>query len=133
MQKYLSADIKPGEALDSAAVARHCNMSHALSGLVAEPGRDQFVVAPHRAIEEHQRRAGKARLQILIDAGAGGEKIEVFAASLVANQEPDCVARAVVSGGGGPPFPLPPAPTRNGEKEDFNHRRRASGYSRVAT
>src|SRR5260370_39453857 len=99
MQKYLSADIQPGEALDSAAVARHRNMSHLLSGLVPKAGRDQFVVAPHRAIEEDQRRADKARLQILIDAGAGGEEIEVFAASLVANPEPDCVARAVVSGG----------------------------------
>src|SRR6266478_7424236 len=76
MQKYLSADIQPGKALDSAMVARHRNMSHALSGLVAEAGRDQFVVAPHRAIEEDQRRTGKARLQIVVDGRAGGEKIE---------------------------------------------------------
>src|SRR5258706_7449902 len=95
MQKYLTADIMPGEALDVAEVARHRNMSHAWSGLVAEAGRDQFVVAPHRAIEEDQRRAGKARLQILIDGRAGGEEKEVLAASLVANPEPDCVARAV--------------------------------------
>src|SRR5258707_3792857 len=115
MQKYLSADIQPGEALDSAAVARHRNMSHLLSGLVAKAGRDQFVVAPHRAIEEDQRRAGKARLQILIDGRAGGEEKEVFAAILVANQEPDCVARAVVSGGVNLTLQIPSAFARNGE------------------
>src|SRR5258706_3299726 len=99
MQKYLTADIMPGEALDSAAVARHCNMSHVLSGLVAKAGRDQFVVAPHRAIEEDQRRAAKARLQILIHGPAGGGGKKVFAAILVANQEPECGALAVVDRG----------------------------------
>ena len=60
MQKHLPADIEVGEARDRAVVARHRDMAHALPGLVAEAGRDQLVVAPHRAVEEHQRRRRQA-------------------------------------------------------------------------
>jgi hypothetical protein len=120
MQKYLPADIEAGEAFDSAMVARHCNMSHVLSGLVAEAGPDQFVIAPHRAIEEDQRRAGQPRLQIVVDGRAGGEKIEVLAGSLVANPKPDCVARTVVARGINLAFQIPRAFAGNGEWQDFD-------------
>src|SRR5207253_1953146 len=90
-------------------VARHRNMSHALPCLVAKTGRDQFVIAPHRAIEEDQRRAGKPRLQIVIDGRAGGEKVEVLAGSLVANPKPNRIARAIVGGGVSLAFQIPRA------------------------
>jgi len=60
-------------------------MSHALPCLVAEARCDQFVVAPHRAIEEDQRRAGNPGLEVVGDLGAGGEEIEILARCLVTN------------------------------------------------
>ena len=57
MQEHLLPDVETGKALDRAVIARHRNMSHALSRLLAEAGGDQLIVAPHRAVEEDQRRA----------------------------------------------------------------------------
>src|ERR1700682_4844053 len=95
-------------------------MSHALPCLVAEAGRDQFVIAPHRAIEEDQRRAGKPRLEIVVDGRAGGEKIEVLAGGLVTNPKPDCVARDMISGGMNLSFQIPRALAGNGKWQDFD-------------
>ena len=55
------------------------------SGLLslAEPSRNQFVVAPHRTVEKHQRRAGDAALEIIGRHGAGREEIKIAAAGLV--------------------------------------------------
>src|SRR6266446_8610797 len=106
-------------------------MSHVLPGFVAEVGRDQFVVAPHRAIKEDQRRAGKPRLQIVIDGRAGGEKIEVLAGSLVANPKPDCVARTVVARAVNLPLQIPRAFAGNGKWQDFDAGWRAVGQSRL--
>src|SRR5712671_3816090 len=123
MQKYLSADIEAGQGRDSAFVARHRNMSHALPGLVAEASRDQFVIAPHRTIEKDQRRAGKPRLEVVIDGRAGGEKIEVLAAGLVANPKSNGVARSIGFGRVNLAFQIPRAFARNGEWQDFDARR----------
>ena len=73
-------------------------MSHALSGLAAEPGRDHLIVAPHRAVEEDQRRAGQPRLEIVGHSRAGGDEIEIFAARLVLNPQAERVAGAVAAG-----------------------------------
>ena len=63
MQEQFGGDVEIGQRGDGAAVAGHRQMSHRLPGLVAEPGGDHFVVAPHRAVEQHQRRAGQPRLR----------------------------------------------------------------------
>src|SRR5436309_11048700 len=55
MQKNLSADSETIERRDRTVIARHRDMSHRPSGLAAEPASDQFIVAPHRAGEKHQR------------------------------------------------------------------------------
>src|SRR5258708_5639606 len=74
-------------------------MSHVSPGLVAEAGGNQLVVAPHRAIEEDQRRAGKPGFQLIGDVSAGGKKIEIFSRRLVADPKPERVARAVIPTG----------------------------------
>ena len=78
MQEQLLADIEAGELFDRAALAGHCDMSHAFARLVAEACCDQLVVAPHRAIEEDQGRAGKPRLEIVSYIRAGGEKFRIL-------------------------------------------------------
>src|SRR5579871_6578714 len=109
MQKYLPADIEAGKALDRARCSRHRNVSHALAGLGAEAGHHQFIVAPDGAIEEHERGASKARLQLGRDMGAGGDEIEVSAGGLVADAEAERVARAVIAAGMGLAFQIPGA------------------------
>jgi len=98
MQEHLPADIKAGEALDGAVSSRHRDMSHALPGLAAEPGCDQFIIAPYRAVEEDRGGASQSRLQIFGDAGAGGEEIEMLAARFVRNAKPQRIAVAIGSG-----------------------------------
>src|SRR5260370_30280331 len=95
-------------------------MSHALSCLAAEAGRDQFVVAPHRAIEEDQRGAGKPGLEIVSYAGAGGEKIEMLARRLVADAKPERVAHPGVPGGMVLSFQIPRALAGNGEWQNLD-------------
>ena len=56
---------RSAKARDRAVVARHRNMSHGLPGLGAKARRDQFVIAPHRAIEEDQRCARKPGFQFV--------------------------------------------------------------------
>src|SRR5438045_9789819 len=63
-------------------------MSHALAGFVAEPGSDQFVVTPHGAVEEDQRRTRKPGLQILGDPGTGSEKVEILPSGFVGDAKP---------------------------------------------
>ena len=97
MQEHLPRNVQTGEALDRAVLARHGDVAHALSGLLAEPGDNQFVVAPHRAVEEDERRALDPRLQIVGDAGAGGEEEEIFAARLVCNAQSQRVTCCIVA------------------------------------
>ena len=75
MQKNLPVDAEIGQGRDRAIVSRHRNMSHGLPGLGAEARRDQFVIAPDRAVEEDQRCAGEALFQFGRHLGAGGEEI----------------------------------------------------------
>src|SRR6266403_718887 len=120
MQKYLSLDTELGQGLDSAGVARHCNMSHALPCLVAEAGSDQLVIPPHRAIEEYQRGAGKPGLEFVRHLSAGGKKIQRFACRLVADTKPERIARAIGPGGVSLPFQIPRALAGNGEWQDLD-------------
>src|SRR5215470_10603635 len=99
MQKYLPVDIEAGEAPDRSAVPRHRDMSHVLSGLGAEAGRNQLVVPPDRAIEEQKRRARKARFQLVRDMGASGDEVEVPARRPVADAKADRVAGTVIAAG----------------------------------
>ena len=43
MQEQLLADVQAGKLLDNAARARHRDVPHALAGLGAEPGNNQFA------------------------------------------------------------------------------------------
>src|SRR3981081_1933715 len=74
-------------------------MSHPLPCLVAEAGRDQLIIAPHRAIEEYQRSAGKPGLEIVGDVSAGSQKIQIFAGCPVTDAKSERVARAIASRG----------------------------------
>src|SRR5689334_22768265 len=94
-------------------------MSHALPGLGAEAGRDHLVVAPHRAVEEHQRGACKPRLQLRGDMGAGGDEVEIFARSRLADAKTERVAGAVAAAGMRLAFQIPGALAGYGEGLDF--------------
>src|SRR5580692_6954660 len=95
-------------------------MSHALSCLAAQASHDQLVVAPHRAIEENQGRAGKPRPQIVRDAGDSRKKIEILARRLVADAEPKRVTRSGVPGGMSLSFKIPRALAGNGERQNLD-------------
>src|SRR5262249_10621686 len=107
MQKYLPVDSDAGEASDRALVPRHRDMAHALSALAAEPRRDQLVVAPDGAVEEHQRRARKARFQLVGDGGAGGEEVEMLVGRLLADAKAERVTSLVAAAGMGRAFEIP--------------------------
>src|SRR6266403_864727 len=100
-------------------------MSHALPCLAAEAGCDQLVVAPHRAIEEDQGRAGKPGFQIVGYAGAGREKVEILVRRLVADAKPERVAHPNVPGGMVLSFQIPRALARNGEWQNLDAGSRA--------
>src|ERR1700737_777816 len=106
-------------------------MSHALPCLAAEAGRDQFVVAPHRAIEEDQRGAGKPGLEIVSYAGASREKVEILARRTFADAKSKRVAHRNVSGGMDRSFQIPRAFAGNGERQDLDARSRAVRQSRL--
>src|SRR6266436_926999 len=131
MQKYFSADIEAIKRCNRAAISRHCDMSHGLSGLVAEARGDQLIVAPHRAIEEHQRRAGKPCFELIGDAGAGGDEIEEFSVSPVLDAKADRVAAAVIAARMSPAFQIPGAFAGDGKGEDFYPRGRAVRQPRL--
>src|SRR5258707_13764998 len=131
MQKDLPVDTEVGQGFDGATIARHCNMSHALSRLVAEAGRDQLVVAPHRAIEEYQRGAGKPGFEIVSDAGAGSKKIEIFAGGPVTDAKPKRIACTVVSPGVNLSFQIPRAFAGDGERQDLYSRGRPVRQGRL--
>src|SRR6476620_1110614 len=122
MQKHLSPDIEALEACDRALIARHRDMPHALSGLVAETRRDQFIVAPHGAVEEHQGGAGETRFEIVGHPPAGGEEIEIFAALLVQDPESERIARAFAAGRMRLAFEIPRALAGNLEGQDIDAR-----------
>src|SRR3954452_7795646 len=108
-------------------------MSHALAGFVAEPGSDQFVVTPHGAVEEDQRRTRKSGFQIVGDPGTGSEKVEILPCGFVADAKPQSVSGAV------PPavlrtlagmrlaFQIPCGLARYGKRLDLDAGRRAVG------
>ncbi len=131
MQKHLSADIEAGQALDRAMFARHRNMSHPLSRLGAEALHDQFVVPPHRAVEEHQRGARQARFQIVGHPRAGGKKIKILAAGLVQNSKPQRVARGIAAFRMRLAFEIPRTLAGHREGQDFHAGRRAVGQGRL--
>src|ERR1700687_1144189 len=106
-------------------------MSHALPCLAAEAGGDQFVVAPHRAIEEDQRGAGKPGLEIVSYAGASRKKVEIFAGRLVTDAKPERVAWPGVSGGMDLSFQIPRALAGNGEWQDLDPGLRAIRQCRL--
>src|SRR5882672_10837890 len=95
-------------------------MSHALSRLAAEAGRDQLVVAPHRAIEEDQRGAGKPGLEIVGYARAGREKVEILARYPVDDAKSKCIAHPRFSGGVDLSFHIPRALAGNGEWQNLD-------------
>src|SRR5690242_4610111 len=127
MQKYLPVDIEAGEAVDRATLPRYRDMSHALSGLGAEAGHDQLVVPPDGAIEEQERGAGKARFQIVRDMGAGRDEVEMPARCLVANEEAQRVAGAVIAAGMRLALEIPGALAGYGEGFDLDAASRAVG------
>src|SRR6266404_3686331 len=95
-------------------------MSHALSRLAAEAGRDQLVVAPDRAIEEDQRGAGKPGLEVVGYAGAGREKVEILARRPVDDAKSKRVTHPRVSGGVDLSFQIPRALAGNGEWQNLD-------------
>src|SRR5436309_6539948 len=103
-------------------------MSHALAGFVAEPGSDQFVIAPHRAIEEDQRRTRKPGLQIVADLGTGRKKVEILPCGFVGDAKPQRVSRAVTPAILRTParmrlaFQIPRGLARHGERSDLDAR-----------
>src|SRR5258708_38141183 len=107
-------------------------MSHVSPGLVAEAGGNQLVVAPHRAIEEDQRRAGEPGFQLIGDVSAGGKKIEIFSRRLVADPKPERVACAIISAGVSLAFQIPRAFAGDGERLDLDAGWRAVGQCRLA-
>src|SRR5215472_11513640 len=127
MQKDLPVDIEAGQALYRACISGHRNVPHALSGLGSQARRDQFVVAPHRPVEEQQRCAVKPRLQLIGDIGAGGDEVEVLAPCLVADAQAERVARTIAAAGMHLAFEVPGAFAGYGEGKDFQTRRRAIG------
>src|SRR5437868_11690815 len=111
-------------------------MSHALAGFVAEPGSDQFVVTPHGAVEEDQRRTRKPSLQIVGDPGTGSEKVEILPSGFVGDAKPQRVSRALASAvlrtaGMRLAFQIPRGLARHGERLDLDAARRAVGQRRL--
>src|SRR5258708_22512935 len=107
-------------------------MANALPCLAAEAGGDQFVVAPHRAIEEDKRGAGKPGLEIVGYAGAGRKKVEIFARCLVDDAKPEGVARPGFAGGMDLSFQIPRALAGNGQRQNLDARSRALRPCRLA-
>src|SRR6185437_14743931 len=106
-------------------------MAHALAGLVAEAGYDQFVVAPHRAVEEDRRSAFEPRFQIVSDVGTGSEEVKMLAARLVADPKSQRVADPVGTGGMRLAFQIPCALARHPKGHDLDARGRAVGQGRL--
>src|SRR6185436_12227864 len=106
-------------------------MAHPLSRLGAEALHDQFIVAPHGAVEEDQRGARKARFEIVGYSGAGGEEIEVLAACLVQNSKSQRIARAIAARRMRLAFEIPRALAWNREGKDFHAGWRAVGQGRL--
>src|SRR2546430_516827 len=107
-------------------------MAHPLSRLGAESLDDQFVVAPHRAVEEHQRGARKTRFEIVSHVSAGSQEIEVLAAALVQNSQAQRIARGIAARRMRLAFEIPRALAGNREGKDFHPRWRAIGYGGLA-
>src|ERR1700689_26322 len=105
-------------------------MSHALPGLVAEARCDQFVVAPHRAIEEDRRGAREPSPEIVGYTGTRCQKIHMFAARSVADSESKRVAVAIVARGVSLALQVPRAFARYGKWQDLDAGRRAIGQGR---
>src|SRR6185312_3972604 len=120
MQKYPSVDSDVGETFDRPLFARHRDVPHALAGLGTEAGGDQFVVAPHCAVEEYQRGAVEPRFQLVIDVGAGGEEIEMLVRGLVEDAKAERVAGSVVAAGMRLALQIPGALAGDGEGQDFD-------------
>src|ERR1700722_12232290 len=97
MQKYPPVDIEAGEARNGALVAGHRDVAHGLPGLGAKAGGDQFVVAPHRAVEEDERRAGQPGLERVGHFRAGREEIAILARRPVLDAKPERIAGAVAA------------------------------------
>src|SRR5580693_9261094 len=100
-------------------------MPHALAGLGAEAGQDQLIVAPYRAVEEHERGAVEPRFQLVIDVGAGGEEVEMLVRGLVAEAKAERVAGPVIATGMRLALEIPGALAGDGEGQDFDAGRRA--------
>src|SRR6185437_5626373 len=127
MQKYLPVDSEIGKRGNRAVFARHRDMPHAPAGLGAKAGGDQFVITPHRAVEEDERRGVEQRFQFRRDCGAGGEKIETPAGSLVADAKAERVAGAVIAAGMRLALEIPGALAGHGEGKDLDPACRAVG------
>src|SRR5213592_2449560 len=97
-------------------------MAHPLSRLAAEPLHDQFIVAPHGAVEEYQRSARKARFEIVGHPRAGGQEIEVLAAALVQDPKSQRIACGIAARRMRLAFEIPRALAGNREGEDFHSR-----------
>ena len=95
MQENLTRDAEVRKRRDGAVIARHRHMPHTLAGFRPQPGCDQFVVAPERAVEKNQWRVLKPLLEIRGKRRAGCKKIEILSASLVGDPQPKRIARLV--------------------------------------
>src|SRR5579872_610478 len=103
-------------------------MSHRLPGFVRQAGCDQLIIAPYRAVEEHERRALNPRPQVVGHLSAGRQKIEILGRRLVGNAKAQRVPNAIFN-----PLALqiPGALARNREGQNFDSRARSIGKHRL--
>src|SRR6516165_12018897 len=130
MQEYLAVDIEASETFDRAFVPGHRHMPHALPGLGAEACGNQLVVAPDRAVEEYERRAGDPRFQLVGDLAASRDEIEIFARRLVADAKPYGVAVTLPAAGRGFVSQIPCNLAGNAKGQDFQAACRSVGQGR---
>src|SRR5262245_39262444 len=77
MHEYLPLHRERLEGCHAAFRARDADMTHALAGLLTDAGDDHFVIAPKRAIEQHQGRSLEPPGEIIRHAGASRHIEEV--------------------------------------------------------
>src|SRR6185312_14285399 len=88
-------DAEIGERLHRAVAPGDAQMTHAAPGLAAEAGADHLVVAPQRAVEEHERRAAQPGFELVVERGTGGDIVEALADRRRRDVEADGVLRTL--------------------------------------
>src|SRR5579871_210451 len=103
-------------------------MSHRLPGFVREAGCDQLIIAPYRAVEEHERRARNPRPQLVGHLSAGRQKIEIPGRRLVGNAKAQSVPNAIFNTLA---LQIPGALARDREGQNFDSAARSIGKHRL--